>query len=180
MAEKKTSAGSKLSRSQTVTVRFDPKLKYLADLAARKQRRTVSSFIEWAVEEALDKIVMEEDMNYQTTLSDIRNELWDVDEAERFGRLAVKYPELLTHDEQVLWKLISDSNLPLMAKSQGSPSGSWLSNELITIFYPELRNNWQLFNDIAAGREDISKLPRWDIKSSNTINNDQYDDDIPF
>lgn len=179
MAEKKTSLGSKLSRSQTVTVRFDPKLKYLADLAARKQRRTVSSFIEWAVDEALNQIVMEEDLNHQTTLSDIRNELWDIDEAERFGRLAIRYPELLTHDEQVLWKVITDSNLHLMARSNHSPTGAWLSVELTTIFYPELRKNWQLFNDIAAGIEDKSQLPKWEIKCSSS-NTSLYDDDCPF
>jgi hypothetical protein len=39
-------------------VRLDPKLRYLAELAARKQRRTVSSFIEWTIEEALKNIYL--------------------------------------------------------------------------------------------------------------------------
>jgi hypothetical protein len=41
--------GGKLSRSETVTVRLDPKLRYLAELAARLHRRTLSSYIEWAI-----------------------------------------------------------------------------------------------------------------------------------
>ena len=44
----KDRGGSKLNRTETVTIRLDPKLRYLTELAARKQRRTVSSFIEWA------------------------------------------------------------------------------------------------------------------------------------
>ena len=41
---KRKGGGGKLARSETVTVRLDPKLRYLAELAARIQRRSVSSF----------------------------------------------------------------------------------------------------------------------------------------
>ena len=51
---KRRGGGGKLARSETVTVRLAPKLRYLAELAARKQRRTLSSFIEWAIEETLE------------------------------------------------------------------------------------------------------------------------------
>ena len=47
--------GGKLARSEVVTVRLDPRLRYLANLVARKQRRTLSSFIEWAIEESLTR-----------------------------------------------------------------------------------------------------------------------------
>ena len=51
---KKTSkGGSKLNRSVTATIRLTPQMRYMAELAARKQRRTFSSFVEWAVVEAL-------------------------------------------------------------------------------------------------------------------------------
>ena len=52
--------GSKLSRSETVTVRLDQKLRYLAELAARKYRRTLSSFIEWAIEDTFNRIMLSE------------------------------------------------------------------------------------------------------------------------
>lgn len=45
--------GSKLSRSETVTVRLDPMTRYLAVLAGRNQRRTLSSYIEWAIQSAI-------------------------------------------------------------------------------------------------------------------------------
>ena len=35
--------------------------------------------------------------------------LWDVDDADRFAKLALRYPHLLTHEEQVRWKLIRET-----------------------------------------------------------------------
>src|SRR4051794_21564371 len=52
--------GAKLNRSETVTVRLDPKLNYLCELAARAQRRTKSSFIEWAVADSLRNVILPE------------------------------------------------------------------------------------------------------------------------
>lgn len=113
MEEKRKSGGGKLSRSETVTVRLDPKLRYLAELAARKQRRTLSSFIEWAIEDALGRVQISEGSgNYNDpglSVGEEANRLWDVDDADRFAKLAIRYPELLTHEEQVLWKLIREN-----------------------------------------------------------------------
>src|SRR5438309_8372513 len=94
--------GSK--RSETVTVRLDPKLRYLAELAARKQRRTVSSFIEWAIEAALDRIELAYEEAGVVTLKSASQELWDVEAADRVAKLALSHPDLLTHAEQVAWK----------------------------------------------------------------------------
>jgi len=105
--------GGKLTRSETVTVRLDPKLRYLAELAALKHRRTLSSFIEWAIEDSLQRVKLREGTGYNndtgTTISDDAESLWDVDDADRFARLALKYPELLTHEEQKRWKLIREN-----------------------------------------------------------------------
>ena len=97
-------------RSEVVTVRLDPKLKYLAELAARKQRRPLSSYVEWAIERSLSQVHLEEDFNNNTvSVADAErtHHLWDLDEADRIVRLAVTYPELLTHEEQMVWKLDS-------------------------------------------------------------------------
>ncbi len=47
--------GGKLNKSESVQVRFDPILKMAAELAAAKERRTLSSFTEMAVEDAVKK-----------------------------------------------------------------------------------------------------------------------------
>ena len=57
MATKKqrNGGGGKLSRSEIIQVRLDPKLKFGAEMAAAKCRRTISSFGEGAIEEALKR-----------------------------------------------------------------------------------------------------------------------------
>ena len=95
-------------KSEVVTVRLDPKLKYLAELAARKHRRPLSSYIEWAVEQSLSRVWLEEQPNGEgVSVADAERaqHLWDLDEPDRVVRLAINYPDLLTHEEQLVWKL---------------------------------------------------------------------------
>ena len=100
----------KLVRSKTVGVRLDPKINYLAELAARYQHRTLSGFIQWAVTRALTPAVMQEDEPSVTEPTGPMESrplwlegLWDVDEADRFYLLGSR-PDLMTIDEQRLWK----------------------------------------------------------------------------
>lgn len=98
-------------RSITVGVRLDPRLHYLAELAARKQRRSLSSFLEWAVKERLKEM---------WKLAEEADRLWHPNKAERFARLAARYPELLTYQEEVIWKRFSEERCPRLVKG---PSG---------------------------------------------------------
>lgn len=102
--------GGRLSRSETVTVRLDPQLRYLAELAARQHRRTLSSYIEFAVRLAVGQETLGSPADAPSTapptLGQIGPELWDVDEPDRFAKLAFRFPHLLTYDEQVLWKAV--------------------------------------------------------------------------
>jgi len=160
MAEKKSSGGSKLARTQTVTVRFDPKLRYLAELAARKQRRTVSSYIEWAVEESLGKVYLHEGSGYNndhgSTIADEASRLWEVDGSERFVRLALFYPELLTHEEQLIWRAIKDhgmlSKVNLIDLNNDGPSTTFRLME--DEHLPFIQKHWLKFVAKAKG-EDV-------------------------
>lgn len=137
MAAKKI-GGGKLTRSETVTVRLDPKLRYLAELAARKHRRTLSSYIEWAIEKSLGNIVLaDEGEQYEQTILNQASDLWDVDEADRFVKLAQAYPDLLTHEEQLIWKVV-----------QESPAFGF---ERKTIDYQYLREKWEIVRQYAFG-----------------------------
>jgi len=104
MAAKKKGAGGNLARTQVVTVRLDPKLRFGAELAARKQRRTLSSFIEWAIEKAIEDVSV--DNKYKA--SGAMNLSWDVEEADRFVKFALHFPELLNFREEQIWKLIKE------------------------------------------------------------------------
>jgi hypothetical protein len=143
--------GGKLHRSETVTIRLDPKLRYFTELAARKQRRTVSSFIEWAIESALDSISLwEDEEGREVTLGGRSEALWDVDEPDRFATLAQHYPALLTHDEQVLWKLIKECPLLWHIPSAGAR---------LSLNVEELREHWGALKQVASGEADKRMLP---------------------
>ena len=150
--EKRKGGGGKLARSETVTVRLDQKLRYLAELAARKQRRTVSSFIEWAVEQSFSGVNLYQGTGYNgddnVTVEHEAARLWDIDDAERFVRLAILYPDLLTHDGQVRWKVLTDSGIltPARQRIGMSKQVSWQWDILEDFVFPALRREWESLN----------------------------------
>jgi hypothetical protein len=138
-------------RSMNLIVRVSPELRYLAEIAARVQRRTVSSFAEWAVEEALFRVFPD----LGKSVGDLRFELWDVDEPDRFATLALRYPGLLTHEEQVLWKLIANDEYYWMKLNK---DGGWNWNEK-NVDLEALREWWDTLKKVAKGELPKSVLP---------------------
>ena len=107
-------------RTDTLNMRIDPKLKYLAEIAALEQQRTLSGFIGWAIRRALaiealshNDPVYRRDMAMDNLAQPLWNEaLWDVDECDRFFLKATKRPDLLRAHEQRFWKLFLESGAP--------------------------------------------------------------------
>jgi uncharacterized protein (DUF1778 family) len=151
--------GSKLQRSETLTIRLDPKLRYLTELAARKQRRTVSSFIEWAIEHALSDVILKEDAHGAINVDLAAFDLWDPHEADRFAKLALYYQDLLTYDEEVLWKLIRECDV-LWRDDFNHRRGLPPQEKDAMLLYPILRTHWEALQKVAAGEADRSILPR--------------------
>jgi hypothetical protein len=110
MAEKNRKAKAGGSRTEVFAMRLDPKLKYLAEIAARKQRRSLANFIEWSMEQTLGavKLVESEDELQNRSVLYEANRLWDLEPSDRLIKLAENYPELLTYEEQLIWKAIFD------------------------------------------------------------------------
>jgi hypothetical protein len=178
---KRKVGGGKLARSETVTVRLDPKLRYLAELSALKQRRTVSSFIEWAIEDCLSRINLKEAMGgaKDQSVADVAAQLWDVDEADRFVKLAVRFPDLLTHDEQKLWKLIRESPALWHIKVNLFSGQELVEFDEESFRFERLRENWAIFCKVANGTEPRSSLPVWpNVKSKRKAGFEDIDD--PF
>jgi hypothetical protein len=158
-------------RSDSVTVRLEPRLRYCADLAARIQRRTLSSFIEEAISNGLAMIMLKDrDPANIHSLKDA-NELWDVFEPDRFVKLALHQPGLLTHHEQIVWKLIQECDVLWI------PEWDSRGNERVDAFDEQhfkwklLRPSWETFNKVARGELSPTKLPSKAPTS---------DEDIPF
>jgi len=102
---KKQGGGGKLGRTETVTIRLNPRLRYLLDVASRQHRRTVSSYIEHALSQAIDKEpIRASGTDVWTCIGSEAEYLWDVDEDDRLKALSQRYPHLLNFDEQVRLK----------------------------------------------------------------------------
>jgi hypothetical protein len=179
------SQGGKLNRSETVTVRLDPKLNYLCELAARAQRRTKSSFIEWAVQEALRQVSIPEvsDWNEEPVhIADWAKDLWQVDEPDRVMMLALKAPALLTYEEQHNWRLVRECGAFWLGNF-GGPGDTWrwqLEPESLQL--EMVRNHWPTIKALAEGEPTSEKLPTWRRKKQEVTAFDDLDDDtdVPF
>lgn len=132
--------GGKLNRSEVVTIRLDPRLRYLAELASRQQRRTMSSFIESAIERSLGNVYIDE--RKTASLAKAAAELWDVNGADRFVQLATRHPNLLTHEEEVLWKLLRNT-AALRTMEDGR----------LVVNLPLLRQHWSEIVDLFQGTD---------------------------
>jgi predicted transcriptional regulator len=147
-------------RSATVSVRLDPKLRYLAEIAARKQRRTVSSFIEWAIEDSLNRVAIWEGANGASrSVHDAATQLWDVDECDRFAKLAFHYPDLLTHQEQVIWKLVRENGY-FWKGTLDNPTKTFTWYPVETALKNwQLREWWTTLNQVARAERNKDVLP---------------------
>lgn len=134
------------TRKEATSVRLEPKIKYLVEIAARIQRRSVTNYIEWALEESLKSIDISLDDN-KSNLFDFSDRIWNTDEASRFAVLAENFPELLTFDEQRIIDNIRSSFAHVFLLDPENPT---IKNN---IRIPALRGNWELITACLDGSE---------------------------
>lgn len=174
MASSERSVGG-AKRSETVSVRLDPRLKYLAEVAARGQRRTLSGFVEWAVEKSLENVEVGHG-EYALSVADADRalHLWDVEEADRVASLAFNFPELLAFEEQLIWRHVKSNGL--LWRGLYDRQGEWVwSIKPEGLIADRLREHWDKFKKVAARELPDSVLPTWVKKKPGAP-----DDDIPF
>jgi hypothetical protein len=164
MTAKERKRGSKLARSETVTIRLDPKMRYLAELASRVHRRTLSSYIEWAIEASFSQIYPSAAAS-SLPLSEHASRLWDVDEPDRFVTLASSFPDLLTHEEQRRWKLIRENGSVWKGEWVEQVMDFrwiWDASGIENVQLDKLRMHWDAFVSVARGEAPPSVLPSWE------------------
>jgi hypothetical protein len=94
------------SRSDTLNMRIDPKLKYLATLGAKELDITLSRFIERAIERALTvEAMQDETSSFEMPL--YNEGFWNESEVDRFFKRAVCRHDWLSLSEQRFWKLFT-------------------------------------------------------------------------
>jgi hypothetical protein len=161
----KKGGGGNLTRSVTVTVRMDPKMRYLTELAARSQRRTVSSFIEWAIEQSFSDVnLIDSDFHMfgeSCVLSEVTDKLWNVHESSRFINLVFIAPGLLTHREQIIWQLLRDSGVMESAYMDDDIPATIDWKHVKEFIHPAVRKHWDEFSEVADGIKPEDSLPKW-------------------
>ena len=175
-------AGSKLGRTDTVSIRLDPRLNYLCELAARSQRRTKSSFIESMLAEQIQTLTInkwrETGIDEPNTFGDAAETLWHVRDSQRLVSLALIAPELMTFEEQHIWALIEENGYFWM--------GTWekdrwkYSPTLTSIIRDRVDERWDDLLAVALGEESSDILPKVTKKSGKPEPEQEMDDEIPF
>ncbi|QWL80231.1 hypothetical protein [Aeromonas hydrophila] len=97
----------KNTTSVNMTLRLDPRSKYLIDLLTRQQKRTITGVIEWAVERAGAETTFDNDRGI--SFLEVIDSLWSTDESVRLANLALARPDLLDYDELRIWETIKAS-----------------------------------------------------------------------
>ena len=100
----KKSAGSK--KTEALTLRLDPKMKYQIELLSRIWHQSITGVIENAVGRVSREIETKLTDNKSMSISVLADIAWAPDDADRIVRLAALAPHLLSHDEACIWSVI--------------------------------------------------------------------------
>lgn len=118
MAKNKPNQGSR--KTETLTLRLDPKVKFMIELIARIRRQSITAVVEAAIEETafdLDAPFFSDGKAETLSLSLAVTEVWSTDESERFINQCYHMPSLLTYEEQRVWETILASPFLLAGES---------------------------------------------------------------
>ena len=89
-------------RTESMTIRIDPRTKYLAQLAALQHRLTLSSLVDSALIETVKATMITED-GKRSSLLDAADDLWADHEADRTVMLAERFPFFLSAQQEWIW-----------------------------------------------------------------------------
>jgi len=175
-------SGSKLGRTETVSIRLDPRLNYLCELAARSQRRTKSSFIESMLAEQIQTLVInkwrESSFDEPSTFGEAAETLWHVRESQRLVSLGLIAPELMTFEEQHVWALIEENGYFWLGRWE---KDRWkYSTTLGSIIRDRVDELWDELLAVALGEKSADVLPKVTEKSGKPEPKQDIDEEIPF
>jgi len=136
----KSSSGTK---GEVITVRLGPKLKYGLDLLTRKQHRTLSSVVTWAIEQAIND---PENGLYKNMSKGLKvaepmqmlDVLWDIEAADRLVKIAIHWPELMTYEEELVARAAKDGGWgwPTKGDSASQQMRDFLGDIAVDAFGP--------------------------------------------
>ena len=176
----KKGAGGKLLRSEILQTRLSPQLRLMVEIMAREQRRTVSSCIEKAIEEAAERYLLpvlasekaqtdnylRERRTKKLSIKETVHRIWAPFDADRFALFALFLPDLLTSQEAWVWQLITDcpyfwEHFEInIETSQGEVVNTGTSPRVNAtgLIRPHLREHWPLLQAILEDQAPIESF----------------------
>lgn len=118
MTKNKPNQGAR--KTETLTLRLDPKVRFLIDLIARQKRQSITGVIESAVEVYATNFYIEADMwdddadaerRQEVSLYKLSKDIYSTDDSFRFMMLVWTCPRLLSYEEVRLRETIYASEL---------------------------------------------------------------------
>jgi len=147
----KTESGA-VTKGEVITVRLSPKLKYALELLSRKQHRTQSAVVTWAIQEMINTdhgLLKTNTRGTKISVDNMLEVLWDVHPADRLVKLVTHWPELMTYEEDSMVESIIDNEWGWPKKGDRATK--------------ELRNIWSdLFFHYETGEWMEAQEPDWD------------------
>lgn len=198
---RKKGGGGKLNRSEIIQARLDPKIHMAAEIMARSERRTLSSFIEKSIEQAAktnkikrnlfhpwwsqwpslnfyEKIYSKFDM---VTIEEAVTDVLADHEAIRFFKFAMSFPALLNKAEEEMFNIIISTDYFWMhyLVAYENEWGQFKEHEWMRmsafegLIQENLIEYWEKIKSQKITRQELAKLPRG--KELNApLRSDQY------
>lgn len=160
----RTPKTEKPSKTETLAIRLDPKVKYGLEILARQQRRSITSVVEWALNEAL-KQELRVSYSYKNQLpgSTIRetydefvlDHIWDSDEVLRLIKLVQYNADLLTYEENQLWNLIQNNALYWVGQlNETKKRYTWDTADISSLRVDLVRHDYSALKPVANSLQD--------------------------
>ena len=160
MAKNKPGQGSR--KTETLTLRLDPKIKNMIELISRIRRQSITGVVEAAIEEIAyntEAPYFDDGKMNNRALGPIFSDLWSTDESEWFINLCYRFPTLLTYDEQRIWETIKSSAVFLRSAS-ASLSTDWEVEGVGALDREVIRRYWDfLLQHVEENRDSRTVVP---------------------
>ncbi|MBV4544684.1 hypothetical protein [Pseudomonas triticicola] len=160
MAKNKPSQGAR--KTETLTLRLDPKVKMMIELISRIRRQSITGVVEAAIEGIafdLDAPYFDDGETHNYSLGVIFSEIWSTDESELFINTCFRLPSLLTYEEQRLWETIKISPV-FREKPSSTLVTDWKIDGVGRLDKAMIRNFWsELTEHVVDSRDNRTVSP---------------------
>lgn len=160
MAKNKPNQGAR--KTETLTLRLDPKVRLLIELISRVRRQSITGVVEAAIEDIafdLDVPFVDDGSIQNSALGSIFSEIWSTDESELFINMCFRLPSLMTYEEQRLWETIKASPA-FREKPSATLLTDWEVEGVGRLDKWMIRNFWsQLAEHVVENRESRTVVP---------------------